>query len=84
MDIGNLRTDVTDNGLEVPMIDYQQNSFNAGGSFKGFPSTGLLSGSMTTLPAYAPSYLEVSSFIPQSYNIAYVSQIPNQNEQKWL
>lgn len=65
LDIGSLRTDITDNGMEAPMMNYQQSSFNApASSFKGFPSTGLLSSKMTTIATYSPAYLGYSSFIP--------------------
>lgn len=65
LDIGNLRTDITDNGMEVPLIDYQQSSYNIPTtSFKGFPSTGLLPTTMTTISNCPPAYMDCSSFIP--------------------
>jgi len=51
LDIGNLRTDITDNWTEFSISDYQKSQFSVGPSpFKGFPSTGLLTPTMATIP----------------------------------
>lgn len=74
-DIGNLRTDTTDNGIEFPIQDYQKNHFSNGpSSFKGFPSTGLLTPTMTTIPSYTSNYLSCTNFMGQTYSVDYLSE----------
>lgn len=85
MDIGNLRTDVTDNGVDFPMDFAKSNLSMAAPPLKGFPSTGLLNPAMTSIPNFGPGFMEYNSFVPETYPMAY-QQSPRSTlrEQKWL
>jgi len=78
MDIGNLRTDATD-GHETITYDFQTSYNPPQVSFKGFPSTGLLGQSTTTIPScQSQNFCDGNNIFNQFYN-----PFVDEREQKW-